>query len=433
MKRLKWIVVLCVTAGVGSVMASVHRTDHVVVTYHGIEQPYAEAIARIAETARDVAIKKFGFDMPKTVKVSVTLDPEGSVRLFTNGRDRMTLNVKSAQNLHKPSESGVYNVYGICHELGHVAMYRIIHDCFWVTPAAAEGWAHYLGSRIVDDVYAKEKEDLWPDKYNYLADGMARLEGQLARPNPDDVAKAAGLWKELVEIVGDANIAPVFRAWAKADIDPTDPGPALRETLLKIDSDPRLAQWWNNAETLLVHKRTKSGFVARTAKAGELLGQPLELTHDDGRQTGKGSFGGSGHVVRFEAPGDDWYLTDVRIYGSRYGRWLAPREDFHVCLCDKDFKIIADFAYAYSRFKRGQPRWVNLSVDPTNVPSEFIICVAFNPTQTKGVYVGYDGSASGNSYIGLAGKPGKGFDKGNWMIRVELDQLKTADALKAVD
>jgi len=433
MKCLGSILALLVTATTSLADERVHRTDHVVVTYNGIETAYAEAMARVAEAARDIAVKEFGFDMPKVIKINITLNPERPVRLFTDGHDSLSLNVISVENLRKPSESGVYNVYGICHELGHIAMYRLIHTRVWMTSVAAEGWAHYLGSQIVDGVYAREKADLWPDPYDYLADGTARLNGQLAHSELSDTARAAGLWKELVKVVGDKNIASVFKAWAKADINLTDPGAALRQTLLKTNADSRLAQWWNQAEPLLVSKRPRSGFVVRTAKAADLHGQSLELAYDSGRQTGKGSIGGSGHAVRFKAPGDDWYLTDIRLYGSRYGHRRAPREDFYIWLCDKDFKVIAGFSQPYSRFRRGRPRWVKMPAEPTSVPSEFIICVAFDPTQTKGVYLGHDGSVGDHSYIGLPGKEGRAFKKGNWMIRVELDQLKTADALRAVD
>lgn len=430
MKRWGYILVSLMTAGAGLAAGRVHRTDHVVVTYEGIEPPYAEAIARVADAARDIAVQQFGFDMPKVLKINVTLDPKRPIRLFTDGHDSLTLNVKTAENLGKPSDSGVFNIYGICHEVGHVAMYRLIPHRLWLTSAAAEGWAHYLGSRIVDGVHDREKEGLWPDEYDYLADGTARLNEQLARPQPSDTVKGAGLWQELVQITGDKNIAAVFTAWAQADIDPADPGAALRAALLAANSDARLAPWWNEAEPLFVFKRPKSGFVARTARAADLLGQPLELAHDDGRQTGKASVAGSGHAVCFDAPGDGWYLTQVRLYASRYGHPTPPREDFHVWLCDKDFNVIADFAHPYARFRRGRAYWVKLSVEPTNVPAEFVICAAFNPTRTKGVYMGHDSSPSGNSYLGLAGKAGKPFSKGDWMIRVELDQLKTADALQ---
>ena len=53
----------------------------------------------------------------------------------------------------------------------------------------------------------------------------------------------------------------------------------------------------------------------------------------------------------FEAPGNTFYLTSVRIHGGRYGYPKPPAEDFHVslCECDKDFKLIADFPFSYSK------------------------------------------------------------------------------------
>ncbi len=433
MRRLGFIIACLMTPSACVAVEEVYRIENVVVTYDDIEQQYVQAIARVAAAARKVAVEQFGFDMPETIKMNATQDAKQPVRLFNDGQDRLYLNVRTARHLSKPSESGVFHIYGICHEIGHLTMYSVIRDHSWLTSAAAEGWAHYVGSRIVDSVYALEKEDLWPDRYNYLADGMARLKRQLTQSNPSSTAKGAGLWKELVDILGDKSVAAVFRAWSKADIDPTDPGAELRKTLLMLKEDPRLADWWNKAEPVLVFRRPRSGFAARTAKRNDLAGQLLELSHDDGRQTGKRSIAGSGHAVRFTVPGSSWYLTSVQVYGSRYGYPAPPREDFHVWLCDRDFKVIADFPQPYSKFRRAKPRWVNLPVEPTNVPSEFVICVAFNPTGTKGVYVGHDKSTSRNSFTGLAGKEGKSFGKGDWMIRVKLDQLKTSDALSPIE
>ena len=433
MRLLGFIMACLMTPSASVAVEEVYRIENVVVTYDGIEQQYVQAIARVAAAAREVAVEQFGFDTPETIKMNATQDARQPVRLFNDGQDRLYLNVRTTRHLSKPSESGVFHIYGICHEIGHLTMYSVIRDHNWLTSAAAEGWAHYVGSRIVDSVYALEKEDLWPDRYNYLADGMARLNRQLTQSNPSSTVKGAGLWKELVDILGDKGIAPVFRAWSKADIDPRDPGAELRKTLLMLKEDRRLADWWNKAEPVLVFKRPRSGFVARTAKRNDLAGQLLALSHDDGRQAGKRSIAGSGHAVRFTVPGNSWYLTSVQVYGSRYGYPAPPREDFHVWSCDSDFKVIADFPQPYSKFRRANPRWVNLPVEPTNVPSEFVICVAFNPTGTKGVYVGHDKSTSRNSFTGLAGQKGQPFSQGDWMIRVRLDQLKTADALRPVE
>ena len=295
----------------------VYRTDNAVVTYSGIGIEYAEAIAQTAGAARAIAARHCDFDMPETIKITVRSDPKQRVRLFNDGNDRLYLTVRTAKDLSKPSESEVFHIYGICHEIGHLAMYRIIRDHSWMTSDGAEGWAHYIGSRIVDGVYAQKKEELWPDKYNYLADGTARLKKQLERPNPSGLIKAVRLWIELADIVGDKGIVTVFKAFSGADVDPADPGAALRKALLTVKTDKRLDQWWNKAEPVLVFKRPKSGFVARTAEPKELAGQPMDLAHDDGRQAGKSSIAGSGHAVRFTIPGGSWYLTGVRIYGSR--------------------------------------------------------------------------------------------------------------------
>ncbi len=204
------------------------------------------------------------------------------------------------------------------------------------------------------------RNTILPDEYNYLADGAERFEGQLKSPEPTDFIKAAALWKELAELAGEKEMANIFQAWAKADVDPADPGDALRRALLKGRQDTEnLEKWWNKAESLFILTHPKSGFTAITADKKELAGKPLEIKYDDGRQANKKSIAGSGHAVRYQVPGNNWYLTQVKLYGSRYGYPRAPKEDFHIWLCDKDFKVIADFPQPYGRFKTGNPRWVN--------------------------------------------------------------------------
>ncbi len=398
------------------------QQENVAVSYTGISQEYAQAIARTTAAARAAAVEKFGFDMPAKITVTVQVDPAGS-RLFNDGQDRFSLTIRSEDNLRQPSQSGTFHLYGLCHEVGHLAMYRPIRDHSWMTTAAAEGWAHYLGSRIVDEVYTKEGADLWPDTYDYRVDGMARLEKQLASAESSDVQVGAGLWKELVEAVGDQAIAPLFAAWGKATLDPADPGPKAGEILLQTTGDQRTTQWWTRAQAAFVAKRPASDFEAQEAKADELTAKPLEIALDNGTQSGKKSMAGGGHAVRFSASGNSSYLTSVRVYGARYGYPQAPKEDFHVWLCDSEFRSIADFAFPYGKFARGKAQWVDLAVKPTLVPNDFFICVAFNPTGTKGVFVGHDGQRGGASFSGLPGKGPRPFRDGNWMIRAVVSQV----------
>lgn len=393
------------------------RRGNVVIQYQGIGSEYAEAIARVVNVSRELAAEQFGFDMPEIIHVTANVQAGQGARLFNDGQDRFNLTVGSKAMLRQPSQTGIFHLYGFCHEVGHLAMYRPIRDHSWLSGDAAEGWADYLGSRLVDGVFAREGKDLWPDRYDYLADGTARLKRQLAVPRRDGSPHPAGLWAELAEIVGDKGVAPIFRAWDQAAIDPADPAPALKKALLATNPDPRLAAWWAKAETPFTSKRPKSDFDASTTERGALKSKLIELAHDDGIKARQKSSAGTGHAVRFQAPGDDCYLTAVRLHGARYGSPAPPREDFHVWLCDAGFRTIADFPFPYSTFEYGVSKWVTMNVRPTKVPRQFVIVVGFNPTATKGVFVSHDAEASGNSFYGLGGRRHGFFSEGDWLIR----------------
>jgi RNA polymerase sigma-70 factor (ECF subfamily) len=160
----------------------------------------------------------------------------------------------------------------------------------------------------------------------------------------------------------------------------------------------------------------------RTAKPAELAVKPRELARDNGTMAGKRSLAGGGHAIRFEAPGEGWYLTAVKVHGSRYGAVEAPEEQFTIYLCDEKFNRIAAFSFPYVSFRRGEAEWVTLDVNPTQVPAKFMICAEFNPTARKGVFVSHDGGGGGSSFTGLPGEKGQPFPKGDWMIRAVLDR-----------
>lgn len=147
--------------------------------------------------------------------------------------------------------------------------------------------------------------------------------------------------------------------------------------------------------------------------------EPAELSHDDGKPTGRRSIAGGGHAVKFDAPDDSSTLVKVKVHGARYGAPRPPREEFVVYLCDEQFQKLAEFPFRYEKFERGEPRWVTLDLKPTKLPKTFYLGVDFDPTQTKGVYVSHDAkpSGSGRSVVGLPGETPQPFDQGDWLIR----------------
>jgi hypothetical protein len=173
----------------------------------------------------------------------------------------------------------------------------------------------------------------------------------------------------------------------------------------------------HGAETQSNPDQAKSGEKAEVNTSNNAI----DLVYDDGVQAGKLSISGGGHCVKFTAPKDANILTAVKVYGSRYGEAEPPAEDFHIWLCSPNLEVIKEFAFPYSEFKmRGLAKWVTLETEPTAIPAEFIICVGFDPHQTKGVYVYYDGQSGGRSFTGLPGDKLEPFNKGDWMIRAVL-------------
>ena len=238
------------------------RHDHVVVWYAGISRSSAEAIGRTVADARNLAIAQYRFDMPETIAVAVRVDPQVEHKLFTDGRYRIWNTIRSEQDW-MPFPGYATRVYGMCHEVAHMAMYRSIRDHSWMTADAAEGWALYLGSRMVDAVYAKEGAELWPDRYDYREEGMKRLERGLAADGSKGFEKGAAAWKQLTEIVGDQGIARVFFVWGKTKIDPTNPAPNLGRALLRSTRNERTIAWWQDATNILIVNRAKGAVDGR--------------------------------------------------------------------------------------------------------------------------------------------------------------------------
>lgn len=140
---------------------------------------------------------------------------------------------------------------------------------------------------------------------------------------------------------------------------------------------------------------------------------------DDGTAESKRSIAASGHAVRFQKPPEQKYLEGVQIFGARYGTPEPPKADFHVYVLDEQQQTVADLTFPYSAVSRGDMQWQTLRTPSVELTDVFYIAIAFNPHQTKGVYLGLDDSPEATS--SLTGLPGEGFteleESQNWMVR----------------
>ena len=164
------------------------------------------------------------------------------------------------------------------------------------------------------------------------------------------------------------------------------------------------------------------------AIAAESKDSPTVLKYGDGKADGKKSYGGSGHMIRFQMPEGVTKIKGIRIHGSRYGLPQAPKEDYEITFLNDELdETLHSEAAPYHQFKRGKEQWVRvLFKEPVELPEKFWIALNFNPHQTKGVYLSYDTETKGkHSRVGLAGdekEPKETDFGGDWMVQVLLDK-----------
>jgi RNA polymerase sigma-70 factor (ECF subfamily) len=317
----------------------------------------------------------------------------------------------------------------MCHELGHIAMYRGMSNLVGLPEGVGEGWAHYAGSVVVDAVAEDLGESIWPEPYDVAAtEGTARLRRQTTGTDWDEldaVSCAAKAFLRMDEVHGRRTLGSALRSALSSRPSGKELMPRVVEQLRAITGDPRAGDWI--PERLLAPTlRWETERCPGEGFADELRAEPddtgILLRYDDGTSEGKRSIAGSGHAILFQTPAGEWLLDGVDVFGSRYGTVRAPDEDFTVYVSDAEFEPIREFSRPYSLFARGEEEWVHIDLDPLSVPSRFYICLCFNPTATKGVYLAYDDSVRRShsrsalpySHVAPVG------EEVDWMIRAHL-------------
>ena len=419
----------------GSEQTEMLSGKHFRVSYPKALQAYAKALLQIGDAAWEAYRELYNLTLPEPIELQIRLVPQKGERfasLWTDGRRFIFLEVGSEKRLFSPERGGAHNVYGICHELAHIALYSRVSQIAGIPKGFAEGWAHYFGSVITSHLFEKLGAEVYPDPHNYHeTSGLGRLLKQLeARKDPKTLAA-----KSLYEIERKYGRQKLGEALNRA----LSQRPSGRELVKKfvealadVTGDPE-AKTLIPEQILKPKVRVDTEFPDITQKwlyyglKLEWQDGLLRLRYDDGEKDGQWSIAGSGHGIIFCKPKGKWQLVAVEFYGARYGALQPPEEDFSIFLCDADFKVIREFKAPYSLFaQRGEWKWERIIVEPTEVPDFFYIVIAFNPTETKGIYMAYDSDVP-ISHSRKASPDSHLFDTEkvyDWMIRC---YLKPAD------
>lgn len=405
----------------------------VTVRYARIDKKYAEAFGNILAEALKV-YESHGFKMPGKVSLEIQIDPS-STRLWTDGDSQMFLHLKSKELLAPATKTGVFNIYGMCHELGHIAMYRSMENLMGLPPGVGEGWAHYAGSVVVTEVADKLGKSIWPEYYDIAdVEGIGRLKRTAAQAESwdkmDSTTRAALVFYKMETEFGRDKLAAAMTA-ALAER-PTGKAlmPLLLVKLRTVTSNPTAADWV--PESMLVPqvdwqtKERNPGPEFFADQKIEQEGDGLWLFYDDGTMEDKLSMSGSAETVLFRLPEGSWQFDGLKLFSARYGADEPPREDISIYLCDANFNLLREVKVPYANLAKGREKWQSVSFPPVDLPQIFYVGIDFHATAQKGVYVGMDKNVK-RSHSRVAMPYAEVSDMkttADWMIRAHLSPQK---------
>ncbi|MFB3897374.1 MAG: TolB family protein [bacterium] len=406
----------------------------VIVKLTWIDKSYGESFASILNEAKKAYAELYGFSLPETISMNATRDPRGRLRLWTDGDSHVFLTIKSIDQLAPSPQSGVYNIYGLCHELGHIAMYRDMQNQVGLPEGIGEGMAHYLGSAVVDTVAARLGKNIWPEPYDVsAAEGISRLNRQVdgkGFTELDATQQAAKVFYTLDRKYGRKIIGQAIKQSLSTHPSGKEFMPRFIAAVREYTKDTTAGNWI--PQNLIVaevkwevkNRTPDDSFFSDQSTIPDKTG--IVLYYDTGKKDGEQSMAGGGHAVLFKKPEGDWDLDAIQIYGSRYGMAEASKDEFTIYLCDTAFEPFQEIKQSYRLFSQGEFQWVNIPIDAVKVPERFYICVAFNPTYSKGIYMAYDKKViQVHSYNALPYTYISDVrDKYDWMIRVHLKKSR---------
>ena len=397
-------------------------SDHATVNYSGVDKKWAKAFSEIYESARQGYIDVFGILLPERVTIEITVTGE-KTQLWTDGEGAFFLKLEREEDL-LPS-SPYRNIYGFCHEPGHIVMYSRMKSTSGLPDGVGEGWAHYAGCVITDYVWEHLGKDVYPVPFDYSVFGTKRLDDAAGKPSDDAVTVASNAFYALGKNYGHRAVGDAMLAALKDKPSGSELMPRFKAAVLAMLGEDAAAMLPESILTVKLKWESqiiKQG-VAPPASFFKGLKRDKDgwLKYNDGTNEGMRSTAGGGHAVIFRAPGGG-KLAKVRLFGARYGP-AQSNSVFNVYILDNSFKEIASFEFPYMIFdeRSGDALyWREFDMKNTPVPEVFFVCFVFEPTATDGVYVGIDKSSTGHSFGAAPGSYLGDLDEGDWMVEAEM-------------
>lgn len=233
-------------------------TNDFIIQYEKSTENYAKASLKILEVVKKNAIK-MGFTFSKKIELHIVKANKNTLYVRGGNPNLITWEYKIMNDFQTPQKGGYDNIYGLCHEMGHVCMGNITPHYYWMTENYNEGWGNYFGSLMIENVYRQLGLKAWPNQYDYhklsgIKGFVKSLQSERLKKNPGFIYSSL-FWYNLSSRIGKNNVSSFFHAINLIDINSSNSDIKFINLLksYKLDKD-FIADFQKNKDYLLITK-----------------------------------------------------------------------------------------------------------------------------------------------------------------------------------
>lgn len=254
-------IILCaaISLNINAQLKSLKSQDFVI-QYEECAEEYVTAGVKVLELVKRNALE-LGFELPRKIHFKVLKADRNRLYFDKKNPNSIIWEFASMNDFLAPEKSGFNNIYGLCHEMGHVCMFNITpHKNNWMTRDYREGWADYFGNMMIDSVHKTMGLDFWPDQHNYLEyAGMEyfkkRIESDTTRQN-ERFNYSSQFWYKLSNHIGLENVSSFFKSIKSGKVRNPDCERKFIAVLKPYDLDMDfISDFENNIDILLITDR----------------------------------------------------------------------------------------------------------------------------------------------------------------------------------
>ena len=241
-------------------MAQVQRTEteHFKAKYDKEVEAYATASLKVLEAVWTIASNN-GFYLPEKTKFTLVASERNALYFDRKSLKEITWEYQSLDDFLPPDRSRKNNIYGLCHEMGHLCMHHTNHNRnSWMSHDYRESWADYFGNMLIDSIHKELGIDFWPEPHDYTQyAGMEHFLQRIEKDHPKLLSfnKAGLFWYELGKKIGFSQFFRFFESINSQKVDNPGAKGKFAEVLSDYLDSEAMEDWYlHYADYLILNK-----------------------------------------------------------------------------------------------------------------------------------------------------------------------------------